>query len=240
MGWKLSTVIVNKPGTIDNEKLLQELGFTNLKRTEQQPFEIALNPKRNHVFIRTYKDNLIICANDLNTNSFDIDESGTEKTLKHIFPDSEICSLFLNSFINSWGYSIIQNGEKIRVRAGNSDVGTYIEFGEPLFEEMPLLNNSKVDEKGQRTYVFEENGESFEESQVGENFVFSISKRYFGEELDKSEELLFETYFIGYTYEWLNSEESIANDKKKIKALKFSLIVALIVAWKIISRFFKD
>lgn len=135
MGWKASTIIINKPTHVDNLVLLKELGFNNLTKIEDEPFEVAINPDNNKVYIGSYKDNLLVCAPDIPMQFFEDDETITEKTLNRIFPNSEICSIVLHSAVNLWGYSVTKNGQKIRARAGSSDDGTFVEIGEPLDEE---------------------------------------------------------------------------------------------------------
>jgi len=201
MGWKASAIIINKPTQVDNETLLTELGFNNLTRIEDEPFEVAINPDDNKVYIGSYKNNLLVCASDIPTQFFDENETPIEKTFNRIFPNSEICSIVLHSAINLWGYSVTRNGKKIRARAGNSDDGTFVEIGEPLDEEKELLSKSKLDENGNKVYVLDEfPDETFSEDQVGENFVFLICKRYFDQELDSAHDLLFKTTLTGYQY----------------------------------------
>jgi hypothetical protein len=201
MGWKASTIIINKPTQIDNETLLKELGLKNLTKIEDESFETAINPDDYKVYIGKYKDNLLICVPEIPMEFFEDNETQTERTLNRIFPDSEICSIMLHSAVNLWGYSITQNGKKIRARAGSSEEGTFVELGEPLDEEKELLSKSKLDEDGNRIYVFNDfPDEPLTEDQVGENFVFSICKRYFDEELDSADQLLFETTLAGYQF----------------------------------------
>lgn len=201
MGWKASAIIINKPTQVDNETLLTELGFNNLTRIEDEPFEVAINPDDNKVYIGSYKNNLLVCASGIPTQFFDENETPIEKTFNRIFPYSEICSIVLHSAINLWGYSVTKNGKKIRARAGNSDDGTFVEIGEPLDEEKELLSKSKLDENGNKVYVLDEfPDETFSEDQVGENFVFLICKRYFDQELDSAHDLLFKTTLTGYQY----------------------------------------
>jgi len=201
MGWKASTIIISNPTQVDNEKLLNDLGFSNLKKIEDEPFEVAINPDDNNVFIGTYKDNLLICAPDIPMFFFEDDETQTEKILIKAFPTSEICSIVLHSGVNLWAYSVTKNGQKIRARAGSSDDGTFVEIGEPLEEEKELLSKSTLEKNGARTYIFEEtDDEPMTEDQVGENFVFAICSRYFGEQLDQADDLLFETTLAGYSY----------------------------------------
>lgn len=216
MGWKASTIIINKPTQIDNLELLKELGFGNLTKIEDEPFEVAINPDENKVYIGTYKDNLLICASDIPMQFFEDDETLTEKTLNRIFPNSEICSIVLHSAVNLWGYSVTKNGHKIRARAGSSDDGTFVELGEPLEEEKELLSKSKLDENGNRIYLLEDfPNEPFSEDQVGENFVFSICKRYFEEELDSADDLLFDTTLSGYKYSKVSQTKATKKTEKE-------------------------
>jgi hypothetical protein len=201
MGWKASAIIIHKPTQVDNEELLKELGLVNLTRIADEPFEVAIYPDDNKVYIGTYKDNLLVCQPDIPMQFFEDFETPTEKILKQKFPNAEICSIILQSTVNLWGYSVTRNGQKIRARAGSSDDGTFVELGEPLDEEKELLSKSRLDENGNRIYWLDDfPDEPFNEDQVGENFVFSICKRYFGEELDRADDLLFETTLAGYKY----------------------------------------
>ena len=201
MGWKASVIIIHKPTQADNEQLLKDVGFNNLTKIDDVPFEVAINPDDHKVYIGNYKDNLLICAPDMPMQFIVDNETETERKLKQIFPNAEICSIVLHSTVNFWGYSIITNGQKIRARAGSADDGTFIDMGEPLEEEKDLLSKSKIDKNGKRIYLLDEFAdEPFNEDQVGENFVFSICKRYFDEELDSADELLFDTTLAGYGY----------------------------------------
>lgn len=217
MGWKASTVIINNPTDIDKEKLLHALGYTKLTKIDDETFEVVINPDDNKVYIGEYNNNLLICDVDLPMQFFQEQLSDVEKALIKLFPDSEICSIILHSVVNLWGYAVIKNGQKIRARSGSADDGTFLEFGEPLPEETGLLSQSTVNGNGSRTYIFESfPGESFTEDQVGENFVFEICSRYFGESLDSADELLFETILAGYRY----SNNSIALNQTNSNVLQ--------------------
>ena len=214
MGWKASSIIISPLSATDNEKLLNELGFINLLKIEDEPFEVAIYPDDNKVYIGTYKNNLIISAPDLPLTFFEDELTPAEKTLIAHFPNTEICSIVLHSAVNFWGYSLAKNGIKIRARAGSSDDGTFVDFGEPLEEEKELLSKSTVDNEGNRTYLLDDfPNEPFTEDAVGENFVFEISSRFFGVPLDRADDLLFETTLTGYSYTMI-SKPSVA---KKIE-----------------------
>ena len=200
MGWKASTIIINEPTNTDHFQLLEKLGFTSLRKIDDRPFEVVMNLEDNEVYIGTYKNNLLICTQELPMQFFENHETAAESTLMNLFPLSEICSIVLHSTVNLWGYAILKEGKKIRARAGSADDGTFIESGEPLEEEKEILSKSTLNRQGERTYLFEGDDEAMTEDQVGENFVFAVCKRYFGEELDSADELLFETHLKGYSY----------------------------------------
>ena len=107
----------------------------------------------------------------------------------------------LHSVVNLWGYSVVKNGEKLRVRAGSSEGGILIEFGEMMEVEKELFSQSKVNADGERVFVFDDMpDDEFHDDQVGENFVFDISEKYLGESLDACDQLLFGTQLQGYTF----------------------------------------
>ena len=217
MGWKASTIFINTQKEIDYFEMLNDLGFLNLIKIEDEPFEVAIFPGDKKVYVGNYKENLIICIPDLPLTFFDETLSEQEKILIKRFPNTEICSIAMHSVVNYWGYSVIINGQKIRARAGSADHGTFTEFGEPLDQEKELLSKSTIDKDGNRTYIFDDfPDEPFTEDQVGENFVFEISSRYIGTQPDKADELLFDTILIGYSYSE-NMFEQKGNSSTKLQ-----------------------
>lgn len=130
----------------------------------------------------------------------------------------------LHSVVNLWGYSIVNNERKLRVRAGSSEGGTMVEFGEIMEEERELFSKSKVNSSGERIFVFEDMpDDEFQDDEVGENFVFDISRKYLGENLDACDEL-FETQFEGYTFTQTKpkkkTENKIIEPPKKVSPKK--------------------
>ncbi|WP_286920404.1 DUF6928 family protein [Flavobacterium sp. UBA4197] len=219
MGWKAFAIIINKPRQVDNEILLNELCFEGITKIKDEQFDVAINPDDNTVYIGSYKDNLLVCTPEIPMLFFEDYETQAEHAVNRLFPNSEICSFVLHSVVNLWGYSVIKNGKKIRTRAGSANDGTFIEEGNPLDEEKDLLSKSRLDDSGKRIYVFDDSpDEVFSEDQVGENFVFSICKRYFDEELDSADDSLFETILSGYRYEKI-SETMLNKNKQEINTI---------------------
>jgi len=214
MGWKASAIIVHSNKETDHKSLLSELGFSNLSKIKDRTVEEVINPDDNEVYIGRYKNNLIICAPDMPMNFFEETPGHAEKVLIDKFPDAEICSIVLHSVVNLWGYSVTKNGKKIRARAGSADDGTFVEFGEPLKEELDLLSKSHINEDGKREYLFADfPDEPMTEDQVGEEFVFGITGKYLGKQLDSCEDFLFETRLEGYSYSKIINPSSASTGK---------------------------
>lgn len=195
MGWKAASIIISNVTTVDAEKLLQELGFEQFTTIDDEPYDVAVYPEKCQIFIGVYKNNLIISSWEITDHSFGKELSTFEQKLSNLFPASEICTIQLHSGVNHWGYAIVKNGEKIRVRCGNADQGTIIELGEPLLEEQELLSKSEIKD-GRRIYHLRDD-EPYEEDQVGENFVSSIWARYTGKEFFEDEDM-FEFMLSGF------------------------------------------
>ena len=198
MGWKASSIIISPKTDINFEETLNKLGFTNLTKIEDEPYEIAAYPDKDKIYIGTYKNSLILSVEDIPIQFLSEGLTDFENKLIGLFPNTEICAISLHSAVNHWGFAVIKNGQKIRAKAGDADSGTIIDFGEPLEEEKELLSSSTINDSGERTYVFDDDDDEMTEDQVGENFVFEMFKRYTGESLDSDDDLLFESSFSGY------------------------------------------
>jgi hypothetical protein len=242
MGWKVSMLIINKPAQVDNQQLLQDLGFEKLTRIEDRALDEVFNPDNGEVYIGTYKDNLIICAPDLPYEFLEDQDTPAGQVLARTFPSSEICSVVLHSVVNLWGYAVSKGGKQLRARAGSAEDGTFIEKGEVLEEEKELLGKSTVDKNGKRTYVLRETDadDPYTEDQVGENFVFALCKRYFGHELDYSSDDRDNTRLAGYSYQKTTGRRATMTTKREGGKWKrwalYALIFILIAAWKIYRR----
>ena len=201
MGWKTSMILINSDSEINKEELLTELGYPNLKTAEKETLEVACYPEVNRAYIGTYKGNTILCEQNLPLEFLTDSITEKEKIIEKYFPSSEICTLILQSTVNFWGYSITKDGEKIRAKGGEAEGGVFIDFGTPLKEEESLLSKSELTENGRVFHLEEFPDEPFTEDQVGEDFVFDLSKRYLGERLDMADDLLFEKEIEGYTFD---------------------------------------
>lgn len=238
MGWKASMIIVNSDKQVNELELLTNLGFQKLKETKSESFEAVHNPKEGKVYVGHYNGNLLICVQDLPATFLAEKVTEQEKVLFNYFGDAEVCALDLHSGVNYWGYSISKNNKKLRARSGSSEEGTTLEYGEPLEQELSLLAKSVLDENGNRVYHLEElPDESFAEDQVGENFVFSLASRYFGENLDMADDALFETQMKGYEF----SSSSVKPRKASKNWPKYVIVIVVVIIWQLLKRtVFKD
>ncbi len=240
MGWKISSLIINSDQKVDELDLLKKIGFNGLTEIASQPFEEIMSPDDNEVYIGYYKGNILICSQEFPITFFNQIILRGERTLAEYFPsDTEICAIALHSTVNFWGYSVSKNREKLRVRGGSAEDGTFIEYGEPLAEELELLSKSK-NEYGKRLFHLEENSdEYYTDDQVGENFVFELTKRYFGETLDAADDLLFETKLKGYSFKnaTFNHPHNTKEAKKGKKWVRYVFILIAVIIWQIIKRY---
>lgn len=202
MGWKTSTIIIKDAQIGDETQLLSELGFTGLKKAQEKVFDSAMYAQDGKVYIGGYKGHVVICEESLAIEVIEGDNTPFRRNVLARFPDAEICAVVLHSVVNLWGFTVIKSGKAIRTRAGSSEDGTFLELGDPIPEEKVLLDKARLDADGNRVYLFEEfPNEPFSEDAVGENFVFAVCERYFGEPLDSAEDLLFHTSLTGYSYQ---------------------------------------
>ncbi|MFK8054866.1 MAG: hypothetical protein AB8F78_02000 [Saprospiraceae bacterium] len=200
MGWKASMIFANSNKEVDLNTLFESFGIYNLQKTDSHFFETVMDPDDDKIYIGKFNGNTIICMQDIPIDSLNDSMSTAETELSKAFDKVDIVTLILHSVVNLWGYSVVKNGQKVRVRAGSSEGGTMVENGDPLPEEEALLSQSRVSDTGERLFTIDGlPDEEFTEDQVGENFVFNISATYFGESLDSSDGL-FETEFDGYTF----------------------------------------
>jgi hypothetical protein len=154
MGWKVSTLIINTSAEGANfEAILNSIGYNNLEKIDDVPFDSAIYPNSNDIYIAIYKGNLIITAQDLPLYFIDQEPNEIEKRVIKSFPEAEICALSLNSTVNHFAFSIIENGKKVRVKVADMNAGTVIDFGLPLEEELDLLARSRITSEGQRNKI---------------------------------------------------------------------------------------
>jgi hypothetical protein len=184
MSWKIYMIIICNANNINATEVPQKIGLTNLKVKK----EITLHQAQyeSGVSVGKYGDKLFIVSESLIFGCLDTIPSEFEKKICNAFPDSEIAILTLNGTVDLYGYSIIKNGKRLRVKMG-ADLTTYIDYGDKLPEEIAIAKEKIFDDE-----VLKEIKESsadelraITEQEIGIRTTFRLTKRYFGKQFDE-------------------------------------------------------
>lgn len=182
MAWNKYYVFVKAPESSDMDALLVSLGLGHYKPVEEVPLLDSNKPKT--LFAGFYQGNLLLVHPDLAFHFFGEEPSETEQRFIHTFPGKEIAALIENSTVGLFGYALLENGRKVRMKDG-SDGEIYHDAGELLPEEQVILageifGEDELDE-------MREDGMSEEEVRAAVAFEASwrvpnlLSARYLGE-----------------------------------------------------------
>src|SRR5437899_11707173 len=125
MGWKLYLIIISNATNINATDLPEKIGLNTLRPTK----EISLlEAQYSHkTCIGKYGDNIYIVSDDLVFKFYDKKPSDFEKKVSATFPNSEIAVLTLNSTVDLYGFNIIKNGQRQRVKSG-ADFDLYVDI----------------------------------------------------------------------------------------------------------------
>lgn len=199
MGWKLSLIIIDNPeGFQDDASILQAIGKEAYTLEKETSLEACLYPNDKSISIGSYNGNVII-ADDYQLTTQALEKSHglhltqEEKGIFALFPRSEIVTLACHSVVNYHGYSLIEQGEKKRIKIISSDTAK-IEWGLRTAEEESIYSLSHQRE-GELVWASESDPDDpFKEDQMMEEFTFALAKRRLGVFLDQDEgEELLET-----------------------------------------------
>ena len=184
MAWnKYYIVITNQKGTQPAD-VITRLGLTGYIPVGETNF-LSTN-KSDDLFIGNYEDKIIIANPDLTYPFFSEQPADFEKKVVAAFPDSEIAILMENSTVGQFGYAIIENGKRIRIKDG-CDGEIYNDIGELLPEEQTIFaghifDPEELDEM--REDMNEEEVQNMVTFEAGWRTPAEISKRYFGDRID--------------------------------------------------------
>jgi hypothetical protein len=230
MGWNTSLIIIENKKNYSNEiELLKSLGFENFEQKENATFDEILNPQENQIGIGYYNGNLIICDGYLLTTK-SIEESKNlnladyEKSLIKIFPKSEIVTVSCVSSVNFHGYSLIQNGEKKRLKIVAEEMKQ--EFGNRFEEEIEIYKKSY--EENEQLLWKDENDDFYTEDQLMEDFTFKVAKRRLGVEIATEEADAFFENTEFKVFKLNLSEKSVSNNFKWKKYLIIGGIIIIV------------
>ena len=163
--------------------MLRKLNLENYSAEK----EVALYEanKARTLFIGHYKNVLIIIHPDWPFDFFGPKQSETEKKFIRLFPKSEITVLIINEQVGAFGYVIIQDGIKIKMKDG-ADGKIFNDFGPLLPEEVEIKRQIRNGEVLPEEEIAELQ-EDMSEKEVQKHVEFEawwgtselIAKRYF-------------------------------------------------------------
>lgn len=200
MGWKVFFLIATtrKPLALtDSEthdpalarRILSELPLTPHELVGPSTFESGCYPNDDQLFIGAYPGTVLIAHTALIDRCIESDWQPVLRAVQSVLPGADAAAFALHSVVNLYGYAVFRGMDRIRARYG-ADSEEHINEGELLPEEIELYKQSELRD-GERVFKMEFDGQSFEqpETNMGEEFVFELTKRYFGKRLDQFEGL---------------------------------------------------
>jgi len=137
MSLKLYLIIITNAANINLTELPAKL---DIKGQPGQTITLAEAQYRDSPSVGYYGDKIIIVSGEKVFDFYEKTSTAREKQLCALFPKSEIVVLALNSTVDLYGFSLIRNGQRVRVKSGN-DEQQFINDGEPLIEEQQLVTN---------------------------------------------------------------------------------------------------
>lgn len=187
MAWNKYYIVITNQPDVTTADVLTGLDLTGYSEAGEASF-LQTN-KSNDLFIGRYKDNLIIADPDLTYSLLSAEPSDLERKLVAAFGNAEIAALAENSTIGEFGYTIIQDEKRIRVKHG-CDGEIYTDYGDLLPEEQAILAGEIF-----APAELDEMREDMSEDEVQNTIRFEaswrvpgeVSKRYFGTRIDQLE-----------------------------------------------------
>tara|TARA_B110000046_G_C13016331_1_gene408943 strand:+ start:1559 stop:2299 length:741 start_codon:yes stop_codon:yes gene_type:complete len=244
MGWKTSLILIESNNNIVTDaQVLKALGFGEIKSQSESTSDVYLNPDDGSIGIGRYNGNIIICDGYFVTEkSLEMPRSlrlcKEEKKLCKLFPNSEIVSVACHSAINYHGYSLIQNGKKLRLKT-ISDGERAQSYGKRTKEEEEIYKGSFVKKKATYWKTELDPKEDIGEDQMMEDFTFEMAKRRLGGRLDGAEglEILPQSFIKYFPVKPIKlTEQDMVSKKTTWKT--YAVIFAVIVLWQIFKMLF--
>lgn len=197
MGWKLACLVastVEYPGLAEGLSHACEMADWLVAALPQRytpvgpaTFEDGAYPSNGNLYVGAYGDCVLIGDLGFTEASFEGDIPAVVETLQTLLPGAWVMALELHSVVDLYGYALFQEGQIVRARAGCAAEGVILDVGEPLVEELPLMAQAKINERGETVWPREVEGTPVEldHATMGEEFVFAVAQRAFGQPLDR-------------------------------------------------------
>lgn len=178
---KLYLIIISHVINVNIENTKTNFGLDDLKAIGELRLYEAQSIS-DSCCIGIYNDNLLIVSPDRVFDFYDTNISVFEKRLCESFPKSEIAVLTLNSVVNLYGYTLIENGLRKRTKSG-ADGDVYIDFGDKIKEEYDIGKEkmfSDEDIKEMKSEYSSAEMEKIIDNERGVRVTNRLLKRYFG------------------------------------------------------------
>jgi hypothetical protein len=150
MSWNKYCVVVTNIEETDLLKVINLIGYGFLKQGSGIDFRTAFDNRGDDMPFGLIDNCLWILSSTQVDKFFSSEPSSLEKNLSKKFPNSTILALEENSTVDSFGFSLIKNGKRIRVLNG-CDREFMFDFGEQIDEErycfQQVINEIEEDEK---------------------------------------------------------------------------------------------
>ena len=186
MSWKIYMIIISNAGTINTADIPAKIGETHLKPIR----EISIHDAQyaEGTSIGKFGDRIFIAGQKLVLKFYDKSPSDFEKRICDSFPGSEIAVLTLNGTSNLYGYSLIKNRMRQRIKYG-ADLDVYIDYGQKLAEEVVIAKEELFDREELEEIMSDNSKEVVEkiiDQEISIRSTLRLSKRYFGKQFDEA------------------------------------------------------
>ena len=185
MSWKIYLIIISNANNINTAEIPQKIGLDNVRPTKEISIHEAQYAKGTS--IGKYGDKIFIVSQDLVFKFYDKTPSDFEKKLCDLFPNSEIAVLTLNGTVDLYGYNIIKNGKRRRIKSG-ADLDLYVDYGDKLPEEVTISKEKIFDDEELKEIKADNSKEQVQkilDQEISTRTTFRLTKRYFGKQFDE-------------------------------------------------------
>ena len=186
MSWKIYLIIISNANNINTSDVPKKIGLDNLKPTKEISIHDAQYAKGTS--IGKFGDKIFIVSQDLVFKFYDKTQSEFEKRICDSFPNSEIAILTLNGTVDLYGYNIIKDGKRQRVKSG-ADLELYVDYGAKLPEEIALSKEKIFDDEELKDIKgdnLKEDVKKIIDQEISIRTTFRLTKRYFGKQFDET------------------------------------------------------
>ena len=166
---KYYIVVTEQQGATPTD-ILAKLSLTDYQPAGEAKF-LQTYESNDDLFIGNYEGNIIIVNPDLTSDFYYRRPSDTEKKFIAAFPSSQIVALAENNWNREFGFTIIDKGQRIRVKHGHGEK-IIIEIGEELPEEKTIKAGQIFDPE-----ELDKMWRDYDEDQVMELYAFEASMR---------------------------------------------------------------